>query len=230
MHDYMTEAYLSEIMLRKLVTVVTSGKGMWETDTLFIMNPFILSELLKWPTGAINLKLTLLLNFKRWTLSIKWKKKTKTHTHKETTYHKIPLHQFWKLKTYRWTQRFVRGSASPWSGAVAERGTGHRRSFLGKSWTECAPSGNRASCKLAAPPTLWAHACSVMSDSTTPCSPSGSSARGTLQREYWSGWPFSPPGESSPPRGWIWIFCISCIDQWLLHHCATREALHVTFL
>ena len=27
-HEYITEAYLSEIMLKKLVTVITSGKGM----------------------------------------------------------------------------------------------------------------------------------------------------------------------------------------------------------
>ena len=43
-------------------------------------------------------------------------------------------------------------------------------------------------------------------------------------REYWSGLPSPFPGESSWPRGWTLIFCISCISRWILYHCTTWEA------
>ena len=155
-------------MLRKLVTVVTSGKGMWETDTLFIINPFILSELLKWPTCVIYLKLTLLLNFTRWALSIKWRKKKKT-PHAQRV-HIIKFHytnsESWRLicgvRVCKRVSLTVKWS-SGWKGSLtAEKLPGQVLD------TGCAPSGNRASSKLAAPPTGWVHACSVMSDSSQP--------------------------------------------------------------
>ena len=154
-------------MLRKLVTVVTSGKGMWETDTLFIINPFILSELLKWPTCVIYLKLILLLNFKRWALSIKWRKKKTPHAQRV---HIIKFHytssESWRLiagvRVRKRVSLPVKWS-SGWKGSpTAEKLPGQVLD------TVCAPSGNRASCKLAVPPTGWVRACSVMSDSSQP--------------------------------------------------------------
>ena len=43
------------------------------------------------------------------------------------------------------------------------------------------------------------------------CSLPDSSVHGIFQQEYWSGLPFPPPGESSQPRDWTWVSCISGI-------------------
>ena len=44
------------------------------------------------------------------------------------------------------------------------------------------------------------------------CSPPGSSV-GFSRREYWSGLPFPPPGESSQPRDQTQVSCISCFTD-----------------
>ena len=48
---------------------------------------------------------------------------------------------------------------------------------------------------------------------------------GFSRQEYWSGLPWPPPGESSQPRDWTYICCVSCIGRRILYHCATWEAL-----
>ena len=57
------------------------------------------------------------------------------------------------------------------------------------------------------------------------CSPPGSSIRGISQARIleWVAIPFSR--ESSPPRDWNCISCVSCIGRHILYHCATWEAL-----
>ena len=56
------------------------------------------------------------------------------------------------------------------------------------------------------------------------CSPPGSSVHGFLQARMLSGLPFPSPGESSRPRDWTCISCISCTAGRLFMHWATREA------
>ena len=41
--------------------------------------------------------------------------------------------------------------------------------------------------------------------------------------EYWSGLPFSSPGESPRPRNWTQVSCNSCIGTWIYYHWATWE-------
>ena len=43
---------------------------------------------------------------------------------------------------------------------------------------------------------------------------------GFPRQDYWSGLPFSSPGESSRPRDWT---CISCITRRILYYWAIRE-------
>ena len=50
---------------------------------------------------------------------------------------------------------------------------------------------------------------------------------GSSRQEYWSGLPFPPPGDI-PDTG-IKVCCVSCIGKWILHHCATWEALLVPY-
>ena len=68
------------------------------------------------------------------------------------------------------------------------------------------------------------HACSVVSDSATlwtvayqvPLSMQFS------RQEYWSGFPFPTPQDL--PGDQTHLSCISCVDTWILYHCATWEA------
>ena len=39
---------------------------------------------------------------------------------------------------------------------------------------------------------------------------------GLYRQEYWSGFPFPPPGDL--PRDKTHVFCISCISSWILYH------------
>ena len=54
-----------------------------------------------------------------------------------------------------------------------------------------------------------------MSDSLDPidCSPPSSSVQGISRQEYWSGLPFSPPGESPQPSEQSCISCVFCIGR-----------------
>ena len=45
-----------------------------------------------------------------------------------------------------------------------------------------------------------------------------------FRQEYWSGLPTPSSKGSSRPRDRTRISCISCIDRWILYHCASREA------
>ena len=58
-------------------------------------------------------------------------------------------------------------------------------------------------------PTLWNHA---------DCSPPGSSIHGILQAKLleWVAMPSSR--ESSPPRDWTHVSCVTCIGRWVLYH------------
>ena len=47
---------------------------------------------------------------------------------------------------------------------------------------------------------------------------------GFPMQEYWSGLPFSPPGESSWPRDQTHVSCVSSTVRQILYHWATREA------
>ena len=40
------------------------------------------------------------------------------------------------------------------------------------------------------------------------------------RQECWSGFPCPPPGDLSWPSNWTWVFHISPISTWVLHHCA----------
>ena len=53
---------------------------------------------------------------------------------------------------------------------------------------------------------------------TLNCSPSDSSVHGIFQEildfsEYYNVLPFSSPGESSLPRDWSWVFCVTCFGR-----------------
>ena len=47
---------------------------------------------------------------------------------------------------------------------------------------------------------------------------------GFFRQEYWSGLPFSFSRDSSWPKDWTCISCVSCIGRWILYHCATWKA------
>jgi len=47
---------------------------------------------------------------------------------------------------------------------------------------------------------------------------------GFSRQEYWSGLPFPSPGDSSQPKDWTPIPCISCIGKQILYHWATYKA------
>ena len=49
-------------------------------------------------------------------------------------------------------------------------------------------------------------------------------SREVSRQEYWSGFPFPPPGDLSRPRDHTCTSCISCLGRQILHHCATWEA------
>ena len=59
------------------------------------------------------------------------------------------------------------------------------------------------------------------------CSLSGSSVHGISQARRLEWIAISSSRGSSRPRGRTCVSCISCIDRWVLHHCATFKALHV---
>ena len=48
---------------------------------------------------------------------------------------------------------------------------------------------------------------------------------GFSRQVYWSGLPFPSPGESSWPRDWICVSCVSCICGWILYQGLKREVL-----
>ena len=41
---------------------------------------------------------------------------------------------------------------------------------------------------------------------------------GFSRKEHWSGLPYPPLGESSPPRDWTHVSYVSCIGSWVLYH------------
>ena len=57
------------------------------------------------------------------------------------------------------------------------------------------------------------------------CNPPGSSVHGTFQTRILEQVAISYSRRSFWPRDWTHVFCISCIGKWILHHCATWEAL-----
>ena len=59
---------------------------------------------------------------------------------------------------------------------------------------------------------LAAQSCPTLCDPMY-CSPPGSSVHGIFWQEYWSGLPFSTPGESSHTRSQTRISCVSCNEQ-----------------
>ena len=65
---------------------------------------------------------------------------------------------------------------------------------------------------------------SVMSDSATQWTVAHQAPLSMefSRQEYWSGLPFPPPGESSWPRGWTCVSCISCIGKWILYPWAPK--------
>ena len=48
---------------------------------------------------------------------------------------------------------------------------------------------------------------------------------GFSRQEYWSGFPFPSPGESSHPRDQTHISCVSCFGRWVLYHYSHLESL-----
>ena len=67
---------------------------------------------------------------------------------------------------------------------------------------------------------------SVVSDSFTTLravARQTSLSMGFSRQEYWNGLPCPPPGESSRPRDWTHVSCISCIGRWALYHWANWE-------
>ena len=50
-----------------------------------------------------------------------------------------------------------------------------------------------------------------------------------FRQEYWSGLPKPSSRGSSRPRDRTCVSCISCIDRWILYHCASREAPRFMF-
>ena len=57
-------------------------------------------------------------------------------------------------------------------------------------------------------------------------SPLGSSVHGTLRQEYWSGLPFSTPGDLPHPGIKTSFLLVFCNGRLILYHCTTWEALH----
>ena len=55
------------------------------------------------------------------------------------------------------------------------------------------------------------------------CSPPGSSVHGIFQARILEWVAISFSKESSWPRDWTQVFCISCTDRWVFYHCATWE-------
>ena len=52
---------------------------------------------------------------------------------------------------------------------------------------------------------------------TKDCNPSDSTVPGLFQARILEWVAFPPPGESSQPRDWMHVFCVSCIGSWILH-------------
>ena len=48
---------------------------------------------------------------------------------------------------------------------------------------------------------------------------------GFPRQEHWHGMPCLIPGESSQPRDWTHVSCISCIGRQILYHCTIWEAI-----
>ena len=69
----------------------------------------------------------------------------------------------------------------------------------------------------------WAQLCLTLCD-PVDCSPSGSSVHGILQERILEWVAIFPPGESSWPRVWTQISCISCIGRRNLYCYAICEA------
>ena len=69
--------------------------------------------------------------------------------------------------------------------------------------------------------------CSVVSDSCNPmdCSPPDSSVHVILQARILEWGAICYSRQSSRPRDWTRVFCVSCIDGEILYHWATFEAL-----
>ena len=55
------------------------------------------------------------------------------------------------------------------------------------------------------------------------CSPQGSSVHGIFQERIAEWIAISYSRESSWPRSWTSVSCISCVGSWILYHCATWE-------
>ena len=53
------------------------------------------------------------------------------------------------------------------------------------------------------------------------CSPPDSSVHGILQQEYWTGLPFSSPGDLPRPRDWTHGSCVSCTFRQILYPSAS---------
>ena len=51
---------------------------------------------------------------------------------------------------------------------------------------------------------------------------------GFPRQEYWSGLPFSSPGDLPDPRDRTHVIQLSCIGRWILYHWATWEAVAVS--
>ena len=62
--------------------------------------------------------------------------------------------------------------------------------------------------------------CSVVSNSLPACQ--APLSMGFSRQGYWSGLPFSIPGDF--PRNRTHVSCVSCIGRWILYHWTTREA------
>ena len=71
-----------------------------------------------------------------------------------------------------------------------------------------------------------AFVCSVVSNSLQPrdCSRSGSFVHGIFQARILEWVAISFSRESSWPRDWNQVSCLSCIGRWILYHCTTWEA------
>ena len=74
-------------------------------------------------------------------------------------------------------------------------------------------------------PCECARSCPTLCD-PMDCSPLGSSVHGIFQARILEWVAISFSRQSSWPRGWT---CISCISRWILYHWATREALYLLY-
>ena len=73
---------------------------------------------------------------------------------------------------------------------------------------------------------VYAQSCPTLCD-PSDCSPPNSSVYGIFQARVLEWVAISYSRGSSRPRDWTRISCVSCAGRWILHHCATWEALNL---